>query len=444
MLECTVMRPGDRATYDAKRLDPGALARRLDRVDSLVTGLLTGQARAVLRAIGPRDPARPLSLYVGLLVEPYACLRDPGVHVVSGFFGPIERMARQAGLRIEFLPSDFHGLERLAFRLRPQAVATPVSPPDDDGFCSFGLHAGAAVGPFMEAARDPDRLAIAEVNPHVPRVAGLPEYGGHRVHVSEIDVIVEDDTPLVTIPYAEPLPEEHAIARFVGELVEDGATLQFGIGGVPNAVAELLCASPKGGFGVHTEMFVDGIMRLHEAGKIANRKGVHDGLSIATFAGGTEALYRWLDGNPVVRMLPVAAVNDPSLLARMRRFVGINAALAVDLHGQIVADAIGGRQYSGVGGHETFTMGGRQAPGGKSIICLRSTVTVAGERISTIVAELPAGSVVTTPRHQVQYVVTEWGIAELEDRTDRGRAAALVAVAHPDFRADLDRAFREL
>ncbi len=438
------MTPADRALYESKHLASAALTARLDGVESLATGLITGQARAVLRALGRRDPARPLTLYVGLLVEPYACLRDPGVRVVSGFFGPIERMARQAGFPVEFLPSDFHGFERLTYGFRPGAVAAPVSPPDADGFCSFGLHGGAVFGPFREAARDPARLAIAEVNPHVPRVEGLPEFGGHRVHVSEIDVVVEDETPLVTVPYVEPVAEERAIAAFVGELVEDGATLQFGIGGIPNAVAELLSAAPKGDFGIHTEMFVDGIMRLHEAGKVVNRKGLHDGYSIATFAGGSETLYRWLDRNPVVRMLPVSAVNDPPQLAKMRKFTGINAALAVDLHGQIVADAIGGRQYSGIGGHETFTMGGRQAPGGKSIICLRSTVRVGGERRSTIVAELPAGSVVTTPRHQVQYVVTEWGIADLDDRTDRARAAALVAIAHPDFRGELRRGWHEL
>ncbi len=438
------MTPSDRACYESKRLAGAALAARLDTVESLATGLITGQARAVLRAIGRRDPARPLTLYLGLLVEAYACLRDPGVRVVSGFFGPIERMARTAGIPVEFLPSDFHGFERLTYRLRPRAVAAPVAPPDAEGFCSFGLHGGAVCGPFLEAARDPDRLAIAEVNPHVPRVAGLPELGGHRVHVSEIDVVVEDETPLVTVPYVQPVAEERAIAGFVGELVEDGATLQFGIGGIPNAVAELLCAAPQGDFGIHTEMFVDGIMRLHAAGKVVNKKGLHDGYSIATFAGGSAALYRWLDRNPVVRMLPVSAVNDPPQLAKMRKFTGINAALAVDLHGQIVADVIGGRQYSGVGGHETFTMGGRQAPGGKSIICLRSTATVGRERLSTIVAALPAGSVVTTPRHQVQYVVTEWGIAELEDRSDRERAAALIAIAHPDFRGELRAAWREL
>lgn len=438
------MTRADRALYESKRLAGPALTARLDGVESLATGLITGQARAVLRAIGTRDPARPLTLWVGLLVEPYACLRDPGVRVVSGFFGPIERIARQAGFPIEFLPSDFHGFERLTYRLRPRAVAAPMSPPDDEGFCSFGLHGGAVSGPFLEAARDPERLAIAEVNPHVPRVAGLPEHGGHRAHVSEIDLVVEDDTALVTVPYVQPVDEERAIAGFVGELVENGATLQFGIGGIPNAVAELLCAAPKGDFGIHTEMFVDGIMRLHEAGKVVNRKGLHDGYSICTFAGGSETLYRWLDRNPIVRMLPVGAVNDPPQLARMRKFTGINAALAVDLHGQIVADVIGGRQYSGIGGHETFTMGGRQAPGGKSIICLRSTAMVGGARRSTIVAELPAGSVVTTPRHQVQYVVTEHGIAELEDRSDRERAAALIAIAHPDFRGELRRAWREL
>lgn len=438
------MSPSVRAIYESKRLAGAALAARLDAIESLATGLVTGQARAVLRAIAPRDPARPLALYLGLLVEPYPCLRDPAVRVVSGFFGPIERMARRVGLPIEFLPADFHGFERLTYELRPRAVAALVSPPDDDGFCSFGLHAGAVFGPFLEAARDPGRVAIAEVNSQVPRVAGLPELGGHRVHVSEIDVVVEDETPIVTIPYVQPVAEERAIAGFVGELVEDGATLQFGIGGIPNAVAELLCAGVRGDFGIHTEMFVDGIMRLHESGKVVNRKGIHDGYSIATFAGGSAELYRWLDGNAVVRMLPVGAVNDPPQLAKMRKFTGINAALAVDLHGQIVADVIAGRQYSGIGGHETFTMGGRQAPGGKSIICLRSTVIVDGARRSTIMAELPAGSVITTPRHQVQYVVTEHGIADLDQRTDRARADALIAIAHPDFRAELRKAWHEL
>lgn len=429
-----------RALYESKRLAGAALTARLQSVESIATGLATGQARAVLRALTPRNAARPCVVYAGLLAEPYECLRDPNVRVVSGFFGPIERMAQAAGLTVDFLAADFHGFERVTHLLAPRAIAALVSPPDDEGFCSFGAHAGATYTPFVAAARDSARLAIAEVNPHVPRVAGLPEFGGNRVHLSDIDVIVEDDAPMPATPYVEPTAEDRAIAGFIGELVEAGATLQFGIGGIPNAVAELLCARPQGEYGIHTEMVVDGIMRLHEAGKVVNRKGLHDGYSIATFAGGTEQLYRWLDRNPVVRMLPVGAVNDPARMAQTRKFTSINAALAVDLHGQVVADAIAGHQHSGMGGHETFTMGARQAPGGTSIICLRSTVTVEGARRSTIVAELPAGTIVTTPRHQVHYVVTEWGIARLDLLSDRARAAALVAIAHPDFRDELRRA----
>ena len=431
------MKPETQALYDARRVDLARLAARLVEVDAVATGLATGQARAVLRAIGPREPSRPLTVYGALLAEPYAFLRDPHVRVVSGFFGPIERMARQAGLGVEFLPADFHGLERLTRELRPAAVATIVTPPDDDGFCSFGVHAAATAGPFREAGADPDRLAIAEVNPAMPWVDGLPAYGGNKVHLSEIDVLIEDDTPLVTVPYVEPGAEERAIAAHVAELVAPGATLQFGIGGVPNALGELLAALPAGDYCIHTEMMTDGIMRLHQAGKVTNRKGVDDGLSIATFAAGTADLYRWLDRNPIVRMLPVSAVNDPARMAQTRQFTSINAALAIDLHGQVVADSIAGVQYSGIGGHETFTMGGRQAPGGKSILCLRSSVTVAGERRSTIVAEHPAGTLITTPRHQLQYVVTEWGIADVDQLTDTARARALAAIAHPDFRATL-------
>jgi acyl-CoA hydrolase len=430
---------GLQALYERKRVGPADLRARLREVESLATGLLTGQARAVLRLVAPRDPGRPLTLHCALLAEPYAFLRDPQVRVVSGFFGPVERAARKAGLAVELLPADFRSLEQLALELRPRAVAVPVSPPDAEGFCSFGAHAGATARPFLEAARDPARLAVAEVNPGVPHVRGLAEYGDNRVHLSEIDVIVEDETPLVTIPSAPPSPEERAIAERVAGLVEPDATLQIGIGGIPGAVAELLATRPGGAYGIHSEMIVDGIMLLHRAGKVANRKGLHDGVSIGTFAGGSAELYRWLDGNPEVRLLPVGLVNDPARIAQTRRFTGINGALAIDLYGQVVADAIGGRQYSGVGGHETFTMGGRQAPGGKSILCLRSTVTIHGERRSTILAEHPAGTIVTTPRHQVHYVATEWGVADLDDKTDRERAEALAALAHPDFRAELRR-----
>jgi acyl-CoA hydrolase len=181
-------------------------------------------------------------------------------------------------------------------------------------------------------------------------------------------------------------------------------------------------------------------MALHRAGKVTNRdKGLYDGVTVATFALGGADLYAWLDGNPDVRMLPVSATNDPALIRRLRRFVSVNGALSIDLRGQVAADHIGGRQYSGVGGAEAFVVGASEAPGGKSLLCLKSTATVQGQHISTIVPKLGADACVTTPRHHVQWVVTEHGAADVSALSDVERVRALIALAHPDFRAELER-----
>lgn len=184
-------------------------------------------------------------------------------------------------------------------------------------------------------------------------------------------------------------------------------------------------------------MFTTGLMRLHQAGKVTNRKGVHDGYSVTTFAAGTNELYRWLDGREDVRFLPVWAVNDPVTIARNRRMIAINGALAVDLLGQVMADTIDGRQHSGIGGHEDFAMGPAFSEGGRSLICLPCSAQVDGRRVSRIVAALPEGAAVTTPRHQVDVVITEWGAAELAGRTVEERARALLALAHPELREGL-------
>ena len=197
---------------------------------------------------------------------------------------------------------------------------------------------------------------------------------------------------------------------------------------MPNEIARLLAEGPRGGFGIHSEMLSDGVMQLHEAGKVANRKGLYDGWTVATFALGTASLYPWLHNNPEVRILPVSAVNNPALTSKLRRFVSVNGALMVDLLGQVAADHVGGRQHSGVGGHENFVIGARAAEEGKSILCLKSTTTVQGKRISTIVPRMPETATVTTPRHHVQYVVTEYGVVDLSAMGDRARAEA----AHRD------------
>lgn len=406
--------------------------------DTVLCGFVSGQPQGVLEALGARTDLEDVMLFTGILAAPYALLQNPGVRVRSGFFGPIERMARAAGARVDFLPGDFHGLERLALRHEPRVVLAVTTPPDAEGWLSFGTHAGAAYRPFRSAARDPARLAIAEMNPRMPRVHGLAEHGGNRVHVSEVDVVTTHEAPLFELPDVTPSPEERAIAEHVSALIEEGATLQFGIGAVPNEIARRLATGPLGDFGVHTEMIADGVMELHQANKVSNRKGLYDGVSVATFALGSGALYRWLDDNPAVRMLPVSATNDPALLRRLRRFVSVNGCLCIDLFGQVAADHILGRQYSGVGGAESFVMGASEAPDGKSVLCLKSTATVDGARISTIVPELPAGTLVTTPRHHVQWVVTEHGAVDLSFRSDVERAHALIEIAHPDFRHELE------
>lgn len=405
--------------------------------DTLACGFVAGQPAGLLDALGGRTDLEDVVLYTGLLLQPYALLQNPGARIVSGFFGPIERLARQMHARVSYIPRDFNGLERLAFDVKPRVLLAVTSPPDADGYLSFGVHAGASFRPFLEAARDPERLTIAEINTRMPRVPGLAEFGGNRIHVSEVDVIVEHDAELVTIADPPPSEADLAIARQVCDRIPPDAILQFGIGAIPNAIAGILAERGPGRFGIHTEMISDGIMRLHEAGAIANRKPLYDGVTVATFALGSRTLYDWLDGNPAVRILPVTAVNGPGVLAQLPELTSVNGAIAIDLAGQVAADTIGGRQYSGTGGHEAFVSGAGSAPGGRSFLCTRATATVNGNAVSTIVAAFPPGTRVTTPRHHVQWVVTEHGAVDLSLLDDVERPRALVAIADPRFRDEL-------
>jgi acyl-CoA hydrolase len=302
---------------------------------------------------------------------------------------------------------------------------------------SLSLHAGATVAELARCGRDPGRLLVVEASSRLPRTRGLPPDHPHSLHVDEVDVLVESDREPPRLEEALPGAVEREIARHAQAFVPDGATLQTGIGGIPNALVALLAEGAGGDYGIHTEMFTTGLMRLHRAGKVSNRKGSYDGFSIATFALGTRELYDWLDGCEQVRFLPVGLVNDPVAIARNRRMVSLNGALAVDLLGQLAADALPGRQYSGIGGHEDFVAGAIRAQGGRSLVCLPATATRRGAVVSRIVGQLAPGTPVTTPRHRADVVLTEFGAAELEGRSVRERAEALAAVAHPDFREEL-------
>jgi acyl-CoA hydrolase len=398
--------------YRAKHRTASEAASLLRSRDLLCLPLGPGQPAALLEALGARDDFEDLSIFCALLLAPHAVLFKPGVRVLSGFYGPVERAIRAQGGNVEFIPADFRRYAPAMRKMSPRVMATIVAPPDANGRMSLALHAGASVDELHRAGADPDRLLIAEVNPRLPRTLGIEPEHTNCLTLEEVDVIVESDLAPPTLPESDPTDVERAIAEQIRAFVTDGATLQTGIGGIPSTVVEILAAAEGGDYGIHSEMFTTGLMKLHEAGKITNRKGIYDGVSIATFALGTEALHAWLDGQPDVRFLPVHLVNDPSVVARNRNMLSIVGA-------------------------EDFVSGASFSEGGHSIVCLPSTATVEGKTISRIAAEFGAGAIVTTPRHQVDVIVTEYGAAELKGITVRQRAAALADIAHPDFRDDL-------
>jgi acyl-CoA hydrolase len=414
-----------------------AAARVLAR-DTLGIPLGPGQPPALMQALGQREDWEELRVLGGLLAVGTELFARPGVHYLSGFYGPFERALRDAGANIGFSPADFRRFTPLLEERAPRVMATVAAPPDTDGWCSLSLHAGATLGELRRAGADPDRLLIVEVSERFPRTAGLPPDHRHALHVDEIDVLVASEAAPLALGDPPPSDADRAIAEHARRFIPDGATLQTGIGSIPSTLVALLAEGEGGGYGVHSEMFTTGLMKLHEAGKVTNdRKGQFEGVSVTTFAFGTEELYAWLDGNADVAFLPVEVVNSPDLIGRNRDAVTVNGAMAIDIHGQVVADTIGGEQFSGIGGHEDFVAGPGLSLEDRSLLCMPSTVEIGGELRSRIAPWFEAGTVITTPRHQVDVVITEYGAAELQGRTVDERAEALAAIAHPDFRDEL-------
>ena len=422
----------------AEELSPQDAAARLSTSDSIGLPLGTGQPPAFLRALGEREDWEDLRVVGALLAVGTALFAHPGVHYLSGFFGPIERALREGGANISFAAADFRRLAPLLEAARPNVIATAAAPPDDDGWCSLSLHAGGTIEECMRAGADPGRTLVVEVSDKFPRTRGIPPQYPHALHVDQIDLLVRgEDGPLV-LPDVTPGPVHVAIAHHARSYIPRGATLQTGIGVIPSATAALLAEGDGGDYGIHSEMFTDVLMCLHEAGKVSNAgKGIFDGVSVATFAMGSERLYEWLEDNDEIAFLPVDIVNDPHFISQNERMVTMNGALAIDIHGQVVADTINGDQFSGIGGAEDFVSGPGLSLASRALLCLPSTVTIDGELRSRIVPWFEAGTVITTPRHQVDVVITEYGAAELEAKTVHQRGEALAAIAHPDFREEL-------
>jgi acyl-CoA hydrolase len=422
-----------------RHCSPDEAAAVLRPLDSLAIPLGPGQPPAFLEALGRRSDWEHLRIGGALLSVLTDLFSHPNVHYLSGFFGPLERLLRDSGANIGFAPADFRRFAPILEADPPRVMATAGALPDADGRVSLSLHAGANVDQIHRAAADPDRVLVVEVSHAYPRTYG---FGAHRhaVHVDEIDVLIESDKEPIVIDDAPPSEVDRAIGEHVRAFVPDGATLQTGIGAVPSVVAALLAEGDGGDYGVHSEMFTTGLMQLHRAGKVTNRKGTYDGISVATFAGGTRELYDWLHENHEVAFLPVAVVNSPEAIGRNRAMVTINAALSVDIQGQVIADTISAVQYSGIGGHEDFVSGPALALEDRSLLCLPSTIALGDELHSRIVPWFEAGAVITTPRHQVDVIVTEHGAAELQGKTVHQRGLALAAIAHPAFREGLREA----
>jgi acyl-CoA hydrolase len=414
-------------------------------VDAIGFGLGPANPDTFLTALGARDDWQDLQLGGALCLNFYDVFTKPNVSYRCGFFGPAERLLHTMGHRVELVPGGFRQFAPILARFAPRVMVAQGAPPDDAGRVNLSLHVGATRPELLRAGADPDRLLIVEVNEHLPRTKSLrPDYD-NTVPLDLIDIVVEADTT----PFAlaeEPTDEiDAAIAQHALAYVEQGSTLQTGIGGIPNMIATELAKGSLGGFGIHSEMFTTGLMHLHQAGKVTNdTKGVFDGVSVTTFALGTAELYSWLDGNEGVAFLPVETVNDPTIISQNARLVSINGALSVDLYGQVVADSIDGKQISGVGGHEDFVAGAEFHLDAHSLICMRSTAVREGEVVSRIAGLLPEGSVVSTPRHHTGVVITEYGVAELSGLTVRERAHLLVDIAHPDFRTELRKVAGEL
>lgn len=343
------------------------------------------------------------------------------------FVGANVRKALETG-EADYIPVFLSEIPHLFNRgIIPLDVAlVNVSPPDKHGFCSLGVSVDGS-----RAAVNNAKLVIAQINPNMPRT-----HGDGIIHMSKIDFGVEVDDPLPEHAPAALTETELKIGRFCAELIEDGATMQMGIGSIPDAV--LASLQNHKDLGVHTEMFSDGLIPLIESGIVNNsRKRVHPNRTVSSFLVGTRKLYDFVDDNPNVAMLDCAYVNDTAVIRRNPRVTAINSAIEVDLTGQVCADSIGIRQYSGVGGQMDFIRGASLSEGGKPIIALPSS-TRRGE--SRIVPYLKPGAGVVTTRAHVHYVVTEYGIASLYGKSLRERTRALINVAHPDNREELEKA----
>ena len=405
------------------------LVERMPPRANLIVPIANGEPVKLLDAI--EDRAMALK---GVRIHQMHALRDrpyirgecrEHLEHVSWFLSGVTRKAYLAG-QCEFAPANFSEVPQFMREHNPTAVLAAASPPDRHGYFSLGLgadYAAALIGkvPF-----------VLEVNPLMPRT-----HGGNRLHINDVAAWCEARTELIEVPRSKPSDLDRVIASHIVDRIRNGSTIQLGIGGIPSAVASFL--SDHKNLGVHTELLSDSVVDLVECGAVNGlHKQTNRGHVVTTFALGTKRLYDFVDNNDLVQFLPVDEVNDPRIIGRENDFVSINATLQVDLFGQCASETLGTRYYSGSGGQADFARGAQYSDRGQGFVVLSSTAKDGS--ISKIVPTLSPGAVVTTQKNTVDKVVTEYGIAELQGRTIRQRARALIDIAHPAHKAELEAA----
>lgn len=414
--------------YKQKLRTAEEAVRLVQSGDHVVSPIAAGHPRQIFNALaGRKDELQGVSFFSTLDVYPSEIWKLDGydqIAVDSGFVGGQMRKGVHEGA-FTYSPIKFADSVLCFGRLRPvDVVACVVSPMDKHGYFSMGC----AVDYTYDCAQLA-RNIIVEVNSNMPRT-----HGKCWLHISQIDAIVENHIPLPALPNIPVSDKDKMIGKLIADQVKDGATIQIGVGAIPNAVAYFL--EDKNDLGVHTEMLTDSIYQLQKRGVITNKKKNYmRDVSLATFALGSKEMYEWMDDNPAIAMYPVGEVNDPFIIARVDNMVSVNGAISVDLTGQVVAESFGPKQFSNVGGQLDFVQGAWRSRNGKSFLALYSTAKQ--NTVSRITSLLTPGSHITTPRTETHYVVTEYGTALIKGQNARQRALNLINIAHPDHRDQL-------
>lgn len=414
--------------YKQKLISAFEAAAKVNSSDSIVVGLACGETPAVLEELAKRqDELEGVVVHQMLPLYNYTYFQEGMENAIRHNAWFISGYTRQLvnEKRADFTPNYFHEAPALFRDYHDiNILMASVSPMDKHGFFSFGVSVD-----YTKTIAEHADLIILEVNEDMPRTLG-----DSFIHINQVNFLVNNNRHLPELPVGEPDDVELKIGKHIANLIENGSTIQLGIGGIPNAVAAFL--NDKQDLGIHSEMLTDGMVDLVEQGIVTNKKkSIHNGKIIGSFAAGSSKLYEFLDDNPMVEMHPVSYTNDPVLISKNDKMVSINSCIEVDLLGQCAAETIGTKQFSGTGGQTDFVRGAVKSKGGKSIIALKSTA-VNGTK-STIVSSLAKGAVVTTGKNDVDYIVTEYGVAHLRGKSGSERAVALIDIAHPDFRQEL-------